>query len=335
MSTSQSPEAAAPGTAVAIVEPAAELPVARVERNYGQENSLSAFQSQSSFDSAQRMAKALASSTMVPKDYQGSVANCLVAMELASRTGASVLAVMQNTHIINGRPSWSSTFLIASVNSCGRFSALRYETRGGEDPKAKTYEMRAYSTEKATGDTLHGEWISWPLVDGEGWSKKQGSKWLTMPGQMFRYRAAAFWTRSYAPEISLGMHSADELEDTVTPTVTQAAVQAATSGADKLRALVATPALEVASIVINDIPIVEPSAAMPAEPVELEAFPSEPESEPMPAPAEEAPRAEKAKESKDAYTQRMKTLQMRHKTGKALTKAEIDDLVKYEALHEV
>jgi hypothetical protein len=51
------------------------------------------------------------------------------------------------------------------------------------------------------------------MVDAEGWSKKTGSKWLTMPEQMFMYRAAAFWSRVFAPEISLGMHTSDEVED--------------------------------------------------------------------------------------------------------------------------
>lgn len=332
MSTATEPT---PGTAVAIVE--APAPAPAIERTYsGPENSLSAFQSQSSFDSAQRMAKALASSTMVPKDYQGSIANCLVAMELASRTGAGIMAVMQNTHIINGRPSWASTFLIGSVNSCGRFTALRYESKGGEDPQVKTYAVRAYATEKATGEKLVGEWIDWAMVDGEGWSKKQGSKWLTMPGQMFRYRAAAFWTRSYAPEISLGMHSADEMDDTYTPTTVQATVAAASSGADKLRALVSTPALEVAGVVINDTPVVEAPPAEPtpepvAEPV-VEPAPPAVDPEPTPAPVEVPPKVEK--EEKEAYTQRMKTLQMRHTAGKALSKKELDELVRYEALHE-
>jgi hypothetical protein len=30
---------------------------------------------------------------------------------------------------------------------------------------------------------------------------------------MLRYRSAAFWTRVYAPELSMGMHTADEVED--------------------------------------------------------------------------------------------------------------------------
>ena len=33
---------------------------------------------------------------------------------------------------------------------------------------------------------------------------------------MFNYRAAAFWTRLYAPELSLGMHTVDENEDIAT-----------------------------------------------------------------------------------------------------------------------
>jgi hypothetical protein len=175
--------------------------------------SIAAFASGSNFDAAQRMAKALASSTVVPSDYRGNIANCLVAMELASRTGASVLMVMQNLHIIQGKPSWSAAFLVASINSCGRFSSLRFETVGS-DAFDKAYKVRAYATEKASGEKLYGTWITWVMVNGEGWASKPGSKWKTMPEQMFMYRAASFWARAYAPEISLGMHTAEEMSDT-------------------------------------------------------------------------------------------------------------------------
>jgi hypothetical protein len=167
----------------------------------------------SKFEVTQREAKALASSDLVPASYKGNVANTLLAMETALRIGASPLAVMQNLHIVQGRPSWSSSFLIACVNSCGRFSPLRFETRGGDDASAKTYAVRAISTDKESGKDCTGSWITWAMVEAEGWSKKAGSKWLTMPEQMFMYRAAAFWSRVFAPEISLGMHTADEVED--------------------------------------------------------------------------------------------------------------------------
>ena len=51
------------------------------------------------------------------------------------------------------------------------------------------------------------------MVKNEGWASKPGSKWKSMPEQMFRYRAAAFWQRMYAPEISMGFSTADEIED--------------------------------------------------------------------------------------------------------------------------
>lgn len=162
---------------------------------------------------ANRKAIAFSRSSLVPKEYQGDAGlpNVLIAMEMAERIGASPLMVMQNLHVVQGRPSWSSTFLIACVNSCGRFTPLRFEFVGAQG--RDDWACRAVAKDKATGEELGGEWITWAMAKAEGWTKKNGSKWLTMPGQMFRYRAAAFWTRIYAPEISLGMHTSDELSD--------------------------------------------------------------------------------------------------------------------------
>ena len=55
------------------------------------------------------------------------------------------------------------------------------------------------------------------MVKAEGWDSKTGSKWKTMPEQMFKYRAAAFWQRAYAPEISMGLQTAEEAID-IAPT---------------------------------------------------------------------------------------------------------------------
>lgn len=74
-----------------------------------QQTQLAAFSSLQNFEAAQRMAQALASSDLVPAQYKGKVANCLVALEVAQRCQASPLMVMQNLHLIQGRPSsWSS-----------------------------------------------------------------------------------------------------------------------------------------------------------------------------------------------------------------------------------
>lgn len=164
------------------------------------------------FELAQRQAKALAASDLVPQSYRGNMANTLLALEIAQRIGATPFAVMQNLYIVQGRPSWSSSFLIATVNASGRFEPLRFEVVGS-DPHAKDYRVRAYAKDKASGEVCNGAWITWKMVEAEGWSKKNGSKWLTLPEQMFMYRAAGFWARVFAPEVSLGILTTEEARD--------------------------------------------------------------------------------------------------------------------------
>jgi hypothetical protein len=163
------------------------------------------------FDLAQREAIAWSKAGIVPKAYQNKISDCIVALDVAKRMGASPLQVMQNLYIVHGTPSWSSTFLIAAVNHCGRYGSLRYEERG--DINSDDYGVRAYAYEKGSSDKLCGSWITWKMVKAEGWLDKAGSKWKTMPEQMFRYRAAAFWQRTYAPEIGMGFSTAEEVED--------------------------------------------------------------------------------------------------------------------------
>jgi len=162
---------------------------------------------------AQRKASALAKSEIVPKDYKGNVANCLVALEVAERVQASPLMVMQSLNIIHGRPSWSSTFIIAAINSCGRFEPLKFKMTGDAGKDDRT--CIAWTRDLKTGEELEGTPISIAMAKAEGWFQKTGSKWQTMPEQMLRYRAASFFGRLYASEILLGMRSEDEEREIV------------------------------------------------------------------------------------------------------------------------
>jgi hypothetical protein len=171
------------------------------------------FSTQGSFELAQRAAKLLSASSLVPKEYQGAsgIANCVVALNMAARIGADPLQVMQNLYIVHGKPAWSAQFLIATFNGCGRFTAIRYEWVGekGKD----SYGCCAYATEKATGEVLRGAEVTIDLAKKEGWFGKSGSKWQTMPQQMLMYRAAAWLVRVYAPELAMGLSTADEVDD--------------------------------------------------------------------------------------------------------------------------
>ncbi len=163
------------------------------------------------FEDAQRIAKALASSTLIPQQFQGQqgFANCLVALNIARRMQMDPLMVMQNLHIIHGRPSWSSQFIIGLINGCGRFSPLRYEISG----KGDTLACTAVATELSSGQELRGPEVTMAMAKKEGWATKAGSKWQTMPELMIRYRAAAFWGRLFIPDLLVGIQTQEEVID--------------------------------------------------------------------------------------------------------------------------
>ena len=141
-------------------------------------------------------------------------------LEIANRMGISPFLAMQHLHVIHGRPSWSSSFIIAMVNGCGRFSPLRFELSGSGDSLA----CYAVATDLASEQELKGPTITMAMAKKEGWATKSGSKWQTMPELMIRYRAAAFWGRLYASDMLLGMQSQEEVLD-IQPVKVTAAVQ--------------------------------------------------------------------------------------------------------------
>ena len=195
------------------------------------------------FEDAQRIAKALASSTLIPPQFQGQqgFANCLVALEIAGRMNISPFLCMQHLHIIHGRPSWSSAFIIAMVNGCGRFTPLRFEVSGEGDSLA----CYAVATDIKTQQELKGPTITMLMAKKEGWSTKSGSKWATMPDVMIRYRAAAFWGRLFAGDLLVGLQTQEEVIDVETVKVSV--------GIDELNAKV------------QAAPVVEPEPAKPVE----------------------------------------------------------------------
>lgn len=170
------------------------------------------------FKDAYRVAEVLAKSRLIPKEFQGNVTDCIIAMEMAQRIGAGVFAVMQSLYIVHGKPGWSATFIIGALNSCGRFAPLRFSIT---EPEEKTVNGKkfadrvciAWTIEKGTGERLEGPPASIEMAHREGWHDKNGSKWQTMPELMLRYRAATFFGRLYAPDILMGMRTAEELHD--------------------------------------------------------------------------------------------------------------------------
>jgi hypothetical protein len=213
------------------------------------------FGSLASFELMQRAAKLLCSSTLVPTQYRAviekidrygnitdrkenpnALANAVVALNMAQRMGADPLMIMQNLFVIEGRPSWSSQFIVAAINSCGKFSPLRFALRElgeKEVERIETFwenkqrqtrtvkvsvvdrECIAWATERETGERLESPPVTMEMAVKEGWYTKTGSKWQTMPDVMLRYRAASFFGRLYAPELLMGLRTVEEVHDII------------------------------------------------------------------------------------------------------------------------
>lgn len=220
-----------------------------------------------SFSSAQGMrlleqaANMLTFSTIVPEQYRAVIkkngsevqnnsgfSNCIVALNMAQQMHLDPLTVMQNLHVIEGRPSWSAQFIIARINACSDFGRLRFDMgKKGEQveigytvrewvdgkpnhvPKTAVLNhqtCRAYAKCSDTGDILYGPEVSIQMAIDEGWAGKNGSKWLTMQEVMLQYRAAAFWCRLNAPELLHGLPTDDELHDTIEADIRDGVMQA-------------------------------------------------------------------------------------------------------------
>lgn len=164
----------------------------------------------------QSMAEFMSKSTIIPAAYQNKPSNCFVALEFAQRIGCNAMMVMQNLDIIQGKPSWSSKFMIAVSNDCGKYTPIRYEMSGTEGQD--DWGCRAYMTEILSGEKLTGVKVTMKMAKDEGWYSKKGSKWQTMPELMLQYRAAAFLIRTYAPELTMGLHTAEEKQDMINVT---------------------------------------------------------------------------------------------------------------------
>lgn len=167
------------------------------------------FNSSDSFKLARNMAQALSQSTIVPTTFHKSEANCMVAISQAQRLGVDPFVVMNNMYMIQGKITWKSEFVIAMINASGKFDTeLQYEE---EEKDGKPYACTCFTFKD--GRKINGIKVTMDMAKSEGWLDKSGSKWKTIPQVMLRYRAAVFFARFNAPELTSGLYTVEEGED--------------------------------------------------------------------------------------------------------------------------
>ena len=161
------------------------------------------------FEFAQRVANMLSKSNTIPDSFKKSIPDIVIALNYADRLGIDPLQCMQKLYIVHGTPGIEAQLQIALLNKARIFEPLRYKMTGEGMKKSCT----CYAKHLSTKEMYEGQAVSMQMAKDEGWSTKKGSKWQTMPELMLRYRAAAFFIRQYAPEVTLGLYTKEEVQD--------------------------------------------------------------------------------------------------------------------------
>lgn len=157
------------------------------------------------FDQALTFSNYLADSDLVPKDFKGKPANCLIALQWGAEIGLQPLQAIQNIAVINGRPALWGDAVIAIV----RGSPLcEYVI---EDDNGDTATCRV----KRRGEPEQLRTFSMADAKAAGLIGKQGP-WSQYPRRMRQMRARAFALRDVFPDVLRGLPVAEEVMDTPT-----------------------------------------------------------------------------------------------------------------------
>lgn len=164
---------------------------------------------QSEYEHCLELARIYSKSALVPQSYQDKPQDCFVAISMAHRMDLDPLFVMQNLHVIKGKPSWAGQACIALINGCGRFKDVHHVYTGEKGTESRGCYVVA--TRVSNGEVVEGPDVTLAMAKAEGWTSN--SKWRTMPELMLAYRSYAFFARVCCPETLMGIQTADEVED--------------------------------------------------------------------------------------------------------------------------
>lgn len=176
-----------------------------------QARSIDIYTDPAAFTHMVRVAKMFAMSPLVPDHLkkggqEQAIANCTICLAMARELDENPIVVMQSIHFVSGKFGWAASYMIARANRSGKFARpITWRISGkGDSLKAVAVGLLHDGTE-VTAE------VDMRMAKAEGWTKN--AKYQSMPEQMLRYRSATFLVRLYCPEVMLGYHTTDEIED--------------------------------------------------------------------------------------------------------------------------
>lgn len=160
------------------------------------------------FEQMQRIAGAMAATSLIPQQLHGSSAqeaqaNCFLVVNQAVRWAMDPFALAQHAFVLKGKLGYEGKVIAALVNGSPKLhGSLNYAYEGEGDARMVT----VYGT-------LAGEDEPRAISGRVGAWKTTNEQWKTLTDQMLAYRGAREWARRHMPEEMLGVYSDDELKE--------------------------------------------------------------------------------------------------------------------------
>jgi len=164
----------------------------------------------SNFAEMLEVAKAIAYSGMVPKDYVKNPGAVLVAMEMGAELGLAPMQALQNIAVINGRPGlWGDAILALVISDPRCNDVIETASPVNEPPKwARCIVKRKGKTPTDVTFTVED------AKTAQVWGKS--GTWTNYPRRMLQLRARSFACRNAFPDRLRGIGMVEELQDVQT-----------------------------------------------------------------------------------------------------------------------
>lgn len=189
--------------------------------------------SDASMDRLERIAELMASGkTTVPAHLRGNKGDCFAICLQSMQWGMNPFSVAQKTHLVNGTLGYEAQLVAAVINNSGVVKdRFHFDWFGPweqvigkfiikKNSEGKEYRQPGWSMadEEGCGITV------WATLRGEAEPRmlklllaqarvRNSTLWADDPKQQLAYLAQKRWSRLYAPDVILGVYTADELAE--------------------------------------------------------------------------------------------------------------------------
>lgn len=179
--------------------------------------------------------------TTVPKHLQGNEADCMAVCLQSAQWGLNPIVVAQKTHLVNGTLGYEAQLVNAVILSSGILEGRPEYEYLGDWSRIRGRQNWSPEEEQGLGVKViatmkTGDRREWSTYMAEC-KVRNSPNWKSKPMLQTSYQAIKEWCRVHAPDVILGVYTADELDTRHRGTVTVSEVREGGTRTDRLSSI--------------------------------------------------------------------------------------------------